>query len=226
MAHLLANDEAVDVRNTITSIDLDHLENNDTVPYEIKVEKTAKRGITPSDLVPDHAPDRPKSADEQVDDDPPISPSAKSSGGKSPTPRFNIDINEASSSTRTLPASPSRKQKMTRAPSFHHQIRIDRRPSAEMVNTMDKMQLDPNLLTPTTPGTDARARRKIAERLRREELGDGHYHSSPSPNEPSGGMDPFAMSFGEATPEGSPNVSMRSLESPQSERGGRSPSSA
>lgn len=161
------------MRDTINRVDLDHLESNDSVPYEIKAPEPIKRAITPSDLppkfIPDpsHSPTRPKSRTESL--------------------------------TSSIRPSVTHK----RSNSFRHQIRIDRRPSPEAL--VERTKMDMRLLTPTTPG----GTRSI--RLRE---GDGHYHSTPSPNEPPKGTDPFSVSFGAATPEGSPEVRTKGLESP------------
>lgn len=170
LAGLLAKDESVDVRDTIKNVDLDHLESNDTVPYEIKSPQTAKRGVTPSDL------------DTRATD---VSP---------PSPKSSTDT------TSSIRPSVSHR----RSNSFRHQIRIDRRPSPDAL--IERTRLDRRLLTPTTPGTPSR-RGRVRET-------DGHYISTPSPNEPPGGMDPFSLSFGAATPEGSPAGRAAQLESP------------
>lgn len=210
LAKLLAQDEAVDVRNTIKHVNLDHLEENDTVPYEIKSPKVAKRAVLPSDLVPDHAPVQPVPLPDNItlsedpsspsNDRPERSPTTGSGTPRDPKPRSS----PSDSQTSQPLISPT-------TGTFHHRIRIDRRPSAEMTNHMEKMQLDTSLLTPTTPGTA-----RIQNRARARESGEGHYISSPSPNEPAGGMDPFSISFAQATPEGSPAAQTRGLESPGS----------
>lgn len=56
LAKILADDESVDVRDTIRNVDLDHLEKHDTVPHQIDSPKAVKRAMTPGDVVPDHAP--------------------------------------------------------------------------------------------------------------------------------------------------------------------------
>ena len=265
LAKVLAQDEAVDVRDTIKNVDLEHLEKHDTVPHGIESPEVVKRAMTPGDVVPDHAPEQVGMGDKsplaetpsrtgdkdhgdgggegkarsRVDDlfpdhmkqatvdihpepEPARQSSASSDGPARTSSTSSTDpsqpriANSAPDAGAIVPISPKR---------LNRPGRIDRTASSEMMSHLNRMVLRtptselPSTLSPffgTGLGVNGTPLPLGSPRPGPRTPGGtllpvlpktpGSYLSSPSPNEPSSGADPFARAFATATPDRTPDM--------------------
>lgn len=263
LARLLADDEAVDVRETVRNVDLNQLHENETVPYEIKSPGVEKRSVTPGDLEPESVKAEERENKKEKGEDEasrrgslePANASANtsvpdmilSSGAPSiesealATPDAENTLaspesdhiavtepDDAAPPAKTL--EPAFRPTHIRALSSNHlgtlplptRAQPARTQSTEMMTHLTRMVLRtptsefPPALSPFFSASPHHTPRTPGGGLF-PPGSPGSYVSSPSPNEPSHGQDPFSSAFGRATPEmvavSSPSGSVSSLRS-------------